>query len=147
MLNVQTGLMLNPELMLNRKTCCCSASKTRTEVPGKGWHVICIHSNYIIGIVISRIGARPGCAPVIAPVYLLLPGVSTPADTGANPQVTAGLTPLIPSLTQLQIMKLPLITHGYNSMAFRKCCLSRLSPVDDTNINWILKLGVIITIC
>ena len=105
------------ELKLNRNMCCCSAGKTRTEVPGKGgtiytttckgWHVICIHSNYIVGIVI-RIGARPGCAPVITPVYLLLTGISTPADTGPNSQVTAGLTPLIPSLTQLQIMKLPL---------------------------------------
>ena len=94
------------ELKLNRNTYCCSAGKTRTEVPGKGWHVICIHSNYIVGIVI-RIGAHPGCAPVITPVYLLLTGISTPADTGANSQVTAGLTPLIPSLTQLQIMKLP----------------------------------------
>ena len=101
------------ELKLNRKKCCCSAGKTRTEVPSKGgtiytttckgWHVICIHSNYIVGIVI-----RIGSAPVITPVYLLLTGISTPADMGANSQVTAGLTPLIPSLTQLQIMKLPL---------------------------------------
>ena len=90
----------------------CSLCFSFTCIPNKAFNQIQVSIIGLIHIVI-RIGARPGCALVITPVYLLLTGISTPADTGANSHVTAGLTPLIPSLTQLQIMKLPYMCLCY----------------------------------